>query len=200
MNFLKSKSGGYIFWHSFWALWAEISLESTIGLQHCAWSACWQAHQVQNPFAFCEAFQTNLDRLGLKQEQATLDRLADNKHPTWKKNCESVKQRQKVSLEQYAKTGGRGMDISLLSLNKSQPRMLDTSLQLWKSYLGIRTGVNKITPYQQMKCFNKSATSWFFRKWRNCSHLFGLMIVFFLYFDWFLSMICISIFYFFFSV
>ena len=35
------------------------------------------------------------------------------------------------------------MDISLLSLNKSQPRMLDTSLQLWKSYLGIRTGVKK---------------------------------------------------------
>ena len=120
--------------------------------------------------------------------------------PNLKKICESVKQRQKVSLEQYAKTGGRGMDISLLSLNKSQPRMLDTSLQLWKSYLGIRTGVNKITPYQQMKCFNKSATSWFFRKWRNCSHLFGLMIVFFLFFDWFLSMICISIFYFFFNV
>ena len=27
----------------------------------------------------------NLDRLGLKQEKATLDRLADNQHPTWHK-------------------------------------------------------------------------------------------------------------------
>ena len=54
-----------------------------------------------------------------------------------------------------------------------------------------RTGVNKITPYQQMKCFNKSATSWIFRKWRNCSHLFGLMWLFSFFilidfFRWFL--------------
>ena len=90
---------------------------------------------------------------------------------------------------------GRRMGISLLSLNKSQPRMLDTSLQLWKSYLGIRTGVNKITPYQQMKCFtNKSATSWFFGKWRNCSHFFGLMIVFFSFFWLIFSMISLFVF------
>ena len=72
---------------------------------------------------------------------------------------------------------GRVMDTSLLSLNKSQPRMIDTSVQLWKSYLGMLTGVI-ISPYQQMECFtNKPATSWILPKCRNCSHLFGLMLV-----------------------
>ena len=76
---------------------------------------------MQNPFAFCEAFQTNLDRLGLEQEKGNTGQISRQPTPNLKQDlCESGKQRQKVSLEQYAKTGGLRPPCKLLG--RSLPR------------------------------------------------------------------------------
>ena len=133
----------------------------------------------------------NLDRLGLKQEKATLDRLADNQHPTW----------QNVSLEQYAKTGGlrppckflgrslpRKENGYFLAIFEQKPTQdawhILTTLEILSWY--IRTGVNKITPYQQMKCFtNKSVTSWFFGNEETAAIFLALWLFSFLSFGWF---------------
>ena len=124
--------------------------------------------------------------------------------------CAAVNQRQKVSLEQYAKTGGlrppckflgrslpRKENGYFLAIFEQKPTQdawhILTTLEILSWY--IRTGVNKITPYQQMKCFtNKSVTSWFFGNEETAAIFFGLMIVFFSFFWLIFSMISLFVF------
>ena len=58
---------------------------------------------MQNLSNSCEIFLTNLDRLGVKQDEAT---LKVGRKPTPKLRYKGGKQRQRVYLKQLARTGG----------------------------------------------------------------------------------------------